>query len=70
MTHVVCNKCGKMITENEARTGTYHSLFERFSYGSKHDGEVFEADFCAGCFDKIAEKIQSECSHNPIHEQF
>ena len=37
-------------------------------YGSEYDGEVIDLDVCCECFDKMLDKLVSQCKINPIQD--
>lgn len=61
-----CNVCGKTfsIFDEQEKIGLHTTI----GYGSKHDGDIIDLDICCSCFDKLIDKLKSQCVINPIKE--
>lgn len=62
----LCNLCGKEFDEWDKKE--WFGLHTRVGYGSKFDGDGIDLDLCCECFDKLMDKLISECKINPIVE--
>lgn len=61
ITHkIVCDMCGKKITDGlPAYPCEYASLIADWGYGSSHDGDRLQMQFCGPCvYDKIIPMCQ------------
>lgn len=64
MKQTVCNMCGKTFDmEDEANDFT---LYARFGYGSKRDGDNFNLDLCCECCDKFVDELVEKCKVDPV----
>ncbi len=63
----ICTMCGRYFDELDLLENNY--IWHSFGYGSmKHDTEIFEADLCAGCYDKIIDIIIPLFPSSPLKE--
>ena len=62
--YTVCNMCGETFDTYDDQNG--FGFHHQARYGSKFDGEQFDADFCCECHDKIIELINKRCKFNII----
>lgn len=60
----LCNVCGKTFTDYDEQE--HIGLHTKLGYGSEYDGEVIDLDVCCECFDKMLDKLVSQCKINPI----
>jgi len=60
----ICSMCGKKFDGWDIQ-GDNHFV-HHFGYGSKHDLEVFEADLCLDCFDKVVDTILPLFPKSPL----
>lgn len=59
-----CNCCGKKLDFWDIQED--YSIHRRFGYGSKHDMDKLDIQFCIDCFEKIIEN----CKISPITEGY
>jgi hypothetical protein len=53
---VTCDWCGKEFGDIEVKCEGYGRVDITFGYGSIHDGDVYKAEICDDCFEKIFSK--------------
>ena len=62
----VCTMCGKTFDDWDLQENNHIKHY--FGYGSKHDLQIFEADLCSNCYDKIIDTILPLFPSSPIRE--
>ncbi len=56
---ITCNICGKSVKSNSKwSTPLFHNMDASFEYGSEHDGEYWEFDFCEECLLELVKKFK------------
>ena len=63
----ICNMCGKDIDKLDLQCNPF-SLEHQFGYGSVHDMEILQVDFCSKCQDKFTTYLIENCKISPIKE--
>ena len=63
----ICNMCGKDIDKLDLQCNPF-SLEHQFGYGSVHDTETLQLDFCSICQDKFTTYLIENCKISPIKE--
>ena len=64
----ICNMCSKEIEKLDLECNPF-SLEHQFGYGSVHDTETLQLDFCSICQDKFTTYLIENCKISPIYER-
>ena len=59
---VSCDICMGPTLDSSGYNREYGTLSANWGYGSSHDGDRFEINFCEPCFFKALTAIQHQCS--------
>ena len=62
----VCSICGKRFDNLDIQED--HRIKHYFGYGSRYDLQIFEADLCLSCFDKIIDMVLPLFPSSPLRE--
>lgn len=63
-TKAICNMCGKELDEWDLQEDFGFDYY--IGYGSRHDMEHAHARFCCDCFDRLLDRLETECKVSPI----
>ena len=60
----LCNICGNIfdMLDEQEHFGIHYDV----GYGSTHDGERIDVDFCCKCFDRLIDCLLPQCTIDPI----
>lgn len=54
---IICNKCGKILSQRELDRNKYHFHFE-FGCKSLHNGEIIDYDLCSSCISEGTKELK------------
>ncbi|MDR1537019.1 MAG: hypothetical protein LBU32_03315 [Clostridiales bacterium] len=63
---VVCNLCGRTISEHGGNHDCHVSVEKKWGYGTKWDGETHSFDLCETCYEELISRFKIDIARSGI----